>query len=476
MTKQKCLGRKAQKLICCVMAASTILSSAATAGAVDINGAFSEDEASQAREYMAKYGWEEDKFFVRDWKATIDGADVDFSRETGYQRDFLDDNMLTTTQYLGLSMNGGMSETNGADALVKVALEQLAAEDGLEAPLGSNNVKYNTWFYGHEVSGDDYPWSCTFLAWCADQCGLVSSGLFKKTDSCAAMYKHLTTESDSPAYKVMNTEPMGGSEYKPVPGDIMFFFENPDDISTCNNVGIVVSVTSSGIYVVEGNSNDRVEKNYYTKDTNYPAALNGTIVHVQYPLSFADGGSPEANAPIIFRFLTTYMGMNAAGACGVLGNMKNESGLMPDKMEYGYTWENGAGYGLIQWTNIQGNHRITTSDAHNEISPGQPYKAINGHRRTNLKNWCTANNYDYKSLSGQLYFLKFELEGERYYSRAISQMKSVPNTLEGAKQAALIWLQYVEGLPRSNRYWPRQSSERAGNAADFWSQFGQISG
>lgn len=470
------LRKTARKFICCAMAATVLLSCAVEAAAVDINGAFSENEGAQAREYMAKYGWEEDKFFVRDWTAAIDGTDVDFSRETGYQKDFLEDNMLTTSQYLGLDMNGGMSEMNGAESLVKVALEQLAAEDSAEVPLGSNNVKYNTWFHGSEVSGDEYSWSCTFLAWCADQCGFISSKLFQRTNSCVSMYKYLTAESDFPAYKVMNTEPMGGTEYKPVPGDIMFFFENPDDISTCNHVGIIVNVTSSGIYVVEGNSNDRVEKNYYYKDMDYPAALNGSIVHVQYPLSFADGGSPEANAPIIFKFLTTYMGMNAAGACGVLGNMKNESGLMPDKMEYGYTWETGAGYGLIQWTNVQGNTRLRTSDAQNEISAGQPYRAINGHRRTNLKNWCTANNYDYKSLSGQLYFLKFELEGESYYSRAIAQMKAVPNTLEGAQQAALIWLQYVEGLPRSNRYWPTQSRERQANAVDFWNQFGQISG
>ena len=458
------------------MAVAVVLSCVAPAAAADINGAFSEDEAALVREYIAKYGWEEDKFFSRNWTATIDGAVVDFSREIGYQKDFLEDNMLTTRQYLGLSADGGMSQMNGAESIVKVALEQLAAEDNAEVPPGSNTVKYNTWLYGEEVSGDEYSWSCAFLAWCADQCGFISSKLFQKTSSCASMYRHLTTESDSPAYKVMNTVPMGGSEYTPVPGDIMFFFDDPDDISTCNHVGIIVNVTSSGIYVVEGNSNDRVEKNFYHKDMDYPEALNGSIVHVQYPLSFADGGSPEANAPIIFKFLTTYMGMNAAGACGVLGNMETESGLMPDTMEYGYTWETGAGYGLIQWTNVEGNTRLRTSDAQNEISAGQPYRPVRGHRRTNLKNWCTANNYDYQSLAGQLYFLKFELEGENYYARAISQMRAVPNTLEGTKKAALIWLQYVEGLPRSNRYWPTQSVKRQANATDFWNQFGQISG
>lgn len=36
-----------------------------------------------------------------------------------------------------------------------------------EYPRESNNVKYNTWFYGHPVSGADiYPWCCAFQAWC----------------------------------------------------------------------------------------------------------------------------------------------------------------------------------------------------------------------------------------------------------------------------------------------------------------------
>ena len=38
-----------------------------------------------------------------------------------------------------------------------------------ESPPNSNNVKYNTWFYGHPVSGKDYPWCCTFISWIFNQ-------------------------------------------------------------------------------------------------------------------------------------------------------------------------------------------------------------------------------------------------------------------------------------------------------------------
>ena len=34
-----------------------------------------------------------------------------------------------------------------------------------EYPPNSNNVKYNTWFYGRSVSGKKYPWCCTFICY-----------------------------------------------------------------------------------------------------------------------------------------------------------------------------------------------------------------------------------------------------------------------------------------------------------------------
>lgn len=50
-----------------------------------------------------------------------------------------------------------------AARLLAIAAAQVGVK---ERPTGSNNVKYNTWFYGHAVSGDAYPWCCAFVAWC----------------------------------------------------------------------------------------------------------------------------------------------------------------------------------------------------------------------------------------------------------------------------------------------------------------------
>ena len=53
--------------------------------------------------------------------------------------------------------------------LVKIA----QAENGTKEN-GTNNVKYNTWFYGHEVDGSNYPWCAVFVSWCADKAGITT--------------------------------------------------------------------------------------------------------------------------------------------------------------------------------------------------------------------------------------------------------------------------------------------------------------
>ena len=50
-----------------------------------------------------------------------------------------------------------------ASRLVEIAKSQIGAK---ESPANSNNVKYNTWYYGKAVSGSAYPWCCVFVEWC----------------------------------------------------------------------------------------------------------------------------------------------------------------------------------------------------------------------------------------------------------------------------------------------------------------------
>ncbi|WP_369282602.1 hypothetical protein [Oscillibacter sp. GMB15532] len=49
---------------------------------------------------------------------------------------------------------------------------------------GRTRPKYNTWYYGREVSGDSYPWCVVFVWWCCAKAGVV---LPVKTASCTAL-------------------------------------------------------------------------------------------------------------------------------------------------------------------------------------------------------------------------------------------------------------------------------------------------
>ena len=58
-----------------------------------------------------------------------------------------------------------------------------------EDPKGSNRVKYNTAYYGREVSGDSYPWCCVFLWWLFRKAGAAE--LFYDGDRTAS-FMHAT--------------------------------------------------------------------------------------------------------------------------------------------------------------------------------------------------------------------------------------------------------------------------------------------
>ncbi len=156
-------------------------------------------------------------------------------------------------------------------------------------------------------------------------------------------------------------------------------------------------------------------------------------------------GASQAETTI-FEFLLKEMGLNSAGACGVLANLYCESGFRADIVEYGYTWETGGGYGLCQWTNFPRTNPLG--------------------RRTDLVNFCRDHGYDYKTLEGQLHYLNYELNLPGYKTVLLDYLRSVPNTAEGAYLAGYRWCYYFEepynykqvSITRGNlardTYWP----------------------
>ncbi len=67
--------------------------------------------------------------------------------------------------------------------MVNVACEEVGIS---EYPPNSNNVKYNTWYYGKEIKGNGsaYPWCAAFISWCGWK---VDSNLIGKYASCKLM-------------------------------------------------------------------------------------------------------------------------------------------------------------------------------------------------------------------------------------------------------------------------------------------------
>ena len=105
-----------------------------------------------------------------------------------------------------------------------------------ESPANSNRVKYNTWYYGREVSGAAYPWCMVFVQWCFDQAGVP---LPVKTASCGAMR--------SAAQKAGQWVT---GDYRP--GDVVIY-DFPGGAAT-DHTGIIEKVTLTGVVAIEGNT------------------------------------------------------------------------------------------------------------------------------------------------------------------------------------------------------------------------------
>lgn len=135
----------------------------------------------------------------------------------------------------------------------------------------------------------------------------------------------------------------------------------------------------------------------------------------------------------IYLFLTQEMKLSTAAACGILANVEKECSFRVTAASYD------GGYGIVQWT---------------------------GGRNTRLKNWCGDNGYDYRTLEGQLWFLKYELEGS--YKKILTYLQGVENSPVGAYNAGYYFCYNFE-IP-ANR--ATRSVQRGNLAKDsYWQKY-----
>ena len=124
-----------------------------------------------------------------------------------------------------------------AKELLAVAVRQLNVR---EDPPDSNNVRYNTWYYGREVSGKVYPWCMAFVQWCFDQAGVK---LPARTASCG------TLMNAAKSFGIWVTE---GFQ----PGDVAIY-DFSGKRRTTEHCGIVEAVLPGyGVQAIEGNTSE----------------------------------------------------------------------------------------------------------------------------------------------------------------------------------------------------------------------------
>ena len=121
-----------------------------------------------------------------------------------------------------------------ANELLEIARKQLGI---CESPPSSNNVRYNTWYYGREVMGSAYPWCMVFVQWVFAQAGVK---LPVRTASCGAL---------------MNAAKAAGcwvtTDFRP--GDVVIY-DFPGGAAT-DHCGIVeTELPDYGVQAVEGNT------------------------------------------------------------------------------------------------------------------------------------------------------------------------------------------------------------------------------
>ena len=154
-----------------------------------------------------------------------------------------------------------------------------------------------------------------------------------------------------------------------------------------------------------------------------------------YNLTGSYVGEVSSDAAGVYTYLRS-MGFSPAAACGILANIKQESGFDPHSIGDG-----GTSYGLCQW--------------HNE-------------RWTRLRNWCQSNGLDETTVAGQCEYLVYELQ--TYYSDVWNYLTSVENTSQGSYDAAYYWCVHFE-VPANKEL---RGAERGSLAVStFWPEYGQ---
>lgn len=125
---------------------------------------------------------------------------------------------------------------------IEKAITEIGVHDN---PLGSNNVKYNTWYYSQTVSGSGYPWCAVFVYWCYCKIGAKSRIAGVKNHAYCPSYVEWAKQN-------------GKVKKSPKRGYLVMFDWNKD--GEADHIGFVDEYDNNArlLKTVEGNHDHRV--------------------------------------------------------------------------------------------------------------------------------------------------------------------------------------------------------------------------
>lgn len=388
--------------------------------------------------------------------------------------------------------------------------------------LGYGCAQYS---YNGELGWD---WCASFVTWCVYQAGLASSTDPDATfgdllhncwnvRGCEAWKDYL----DGLGWDSHKS----GEGYEPKPGDIALFYYKNGKNPGFGHIGIVEKTENGKVYTIEGNVNGKSKiwpndppycftskvKNdsfgesrkggytlYYTPPYKKSAVSGDNYTPGTFNIGNYERGSngyytAESVEQIMYDFFRIEMGYNNAAAAGALANLKHECSFGYDKMEVAnegkaYYSKNkndkflrvANTYGNGNWNNIPDIENTLNytgvlyyyrASKNDYVKYGMGFGIVQWSfgRRVSMFKYCENNGYGNgkgpDSLYGQLMYLKYELENS--YSGVNATMKSVPNTAEGARTAALKWASSYEVCRESDR--PARGNEAV---SIWWPKYG----
>ena len=176
-----------------------------------------------------------------------------------------------------------------ANDILALARSQIGVK---EVPAGSNNVKYNTAYYGSEVHGAAYAWCCAFVWWLFQQAG--AAALFYgggKTAWCPAVESYAKSRGQWVT-----------RDYQP--GDCVLFDFSGKGIA--GHIGVVESVRADGIICIEGNTSLTSDDNggAVMRRTRYLRQIRGAF----RPAYSAESAESEDEKMLSYEDFKIYMG------------------------------------------------------------------------------------------------------------------------------------------------------------------------